>query len=777
MKTGRNQSVSFRLNLSFLIFFCILNVCYGQIGWEWLSRLPMSKDLYSVAYGSGIFVAVGGQGIILTSKNGTDWTVIKKDLKWTYDSSTMVNLNKVIYAKNRFIAVGGCILSSTNGNNWVIDDSLNDSLARPVELTSIAYNDTVFTAVGTGGLIMTSMDGISWKKVADRDSWDFINFPGLYSVTYGNNQFLAVGEAGKVDPNATPIIMTSSDGEHWNSIDSLRLRPVSNQEIEWTSPWLIQLWSVTYGNGRYVAAGFQGPIIITSTDGINWVVLDTENINPTRYLYSTNYINSKFIAIGYQQLETGKNATMIMTSTDGLKWNTVNLPTTGNLRTLTYGNNKYVAVGQSGEIQTSPDTWTWTSITQGVDNNLRSVIYGNGIFITRGDPSILLAAPDGRIWSDRNFDDSDRTFIDGPVFGNNQFVALADTQLGNYKANNWKPVVLTSPDANNWSQHTLDTGISNFINSKIAYGNGKFVVFRCLDSCCEVRVYSNYYSSDGITWTKGAYQLYMNGFYSYLYSLSFCNGLFFTLGDSGTIITSPDGITWTKQNSNTFNVLKSVAYGDSVYVIGGENKTFLLSHDAVTWEVVTTEDGCYEDINSVAFGKDQFVAVSRNMYFSPDGRNWTEQKLNIKYNFNSILYSDNKFTAVGDIGMIIGSDDGNDWFLYHLLDKNEQVSTRILSQHLEGDSKYKSKLNTTEITAKIQATNFIYSRRLPNSFSQGEFSVELVNILGKRIFLKSGAVFNHTNIITIPAIPAGAYILTFRNRIKESVSSRIVITK
>jgi hypothetical protein len=42
------------------------------------------------------------------------------------------------------------------------------------------------------------------------------------------------------------------------------------------------------------------------------------------------------------------------------------------------------------------------------------------------------------------------------------------------------------------------------------------------------------------------------------------------VGGSGTILTSPDGVTWTRRTSGTGNWLEGVAYGNGLFVaVGG----------------------------------------------------------------------------------------------------------------------------------------------------------------------------------------------------------------
>jgi len=62
-------------------------------------------------------------------------------------------------------------------------------------------------------------------------------------------------------------------------------------------------------------------------------------------------------------------------------------------------------------------------------------------------------------------------------------------------------------------------------------------------------------SSDGISWTKRT-----SGTSKYLRGVTYGNGLFVTVGESGTILTSPDGNSWTKRTSGTSKYLRGVTY-------------------------------------------------------------------------------------------------------------------------------------------------------------------------------------------------------------------------
>ena len=88
--------------------------------------------------------------------------------------------------------------------------------------------------------------------------------------------------------------------------------------------------------------------------------------------------------------------------------------------------------------------------------------------------------------------------------------------------------------------------------------------------------------------------------------------LFIAVGGSGTILTSPDGTTWTAQTSGTSNDLRSVAYdGSSTIVAVGFSGTILTSSDGTTWTSRTS--GTSKDINNVHYGNSSFVAVVESL--------------------------------------------------------------------------------------------------------------------------------------------------------------------
>ena len=147
-------------------------------------------------------------------------------------------------------------------------------------------------------------------------------------------------------------------------------------------------------------------------------------------------------------------------------------------------------------------------------------------------------------------------------------------------------------------------------------------------------------------------------------SSSSSSGLFVAVGASGTLLTSPDGTTWTSRTSGTSNNLRSFAFdGSSTGVVVGYSGTVLTSTDGITWTSRTS--GTSKNINNVAYGNSKFIAVGDNgtTLYSLDGITWTDWTSNCGANDNESLwdvaYGSSTWVVVGDNGSIYTSDESS----------------------------------------------------------------------------------------------------------------------
>jgi hypothetical protein len=265
--------------------------------WTWRSPWAPSARLYAVTYGNGQFVAVGDKGAILSSPDGTAWILRQAPTNLVGWQGAGLGLTSIAYGNGGFVAVGGISLfgsismSSADGANWVmggapLPENVGGASGGGIAFghgrfawagTAVSYGNGQFVAVGDGGWIATSADGTNWfNQQSGTTSW-------LRSITYGNGQYVVAGVQYR--PSLFSSILTSADGTNWVERES----GLSNLILE----------GVTYGDGQFVAVGgdFNGnaPMILTSVDGVSW----TPRQSPAGiYLYGVTYGNSRFVAVG-----------------------------------------------------------------------------------------------------------------------------------------------------------------------------------------------------------------------------------------------------------------------------------------------------------------------------------------------------------------------------------------------------------------------------------------------------------------------------------------------
>jgi hypothetical protein len=109
--------------------------------------------------------------------------------------------------------------------------------------------------------------------------------------------------------------------------------------------------------------------------------------------YSVTYGNGLFVAVGGSG--TGNR---VMTSPDGINWTTRNSAANNAWVNVGYGDGLFVAVAVSGtgnRVMTSPDGINWTIRNSAANNDWRSVVYGNGMFVVVGrgtnNPRVMIS--------------------------------------------------------------------------------------------------------------------------------------------------------------------------------------------------------------------------------------------------------------------------------------------------------------------------------------------------------------------------------------------------
>lgn len=278
-------------------------------GWSY-GTTDVAFSAYGIAYGNGVFVAVGDS--IMYSDDGEKWEFAVGN----YLSEDTINLQAVAYGEGLFVAVGSHadsnVIISIDGRDWRPVNSLAGE-----QILDVEYGNGMFVAVGNSDFIATSENGSDWTTRTPPGTGDW------NGICYGGGLWVAVSGA-----NTGEQICTSPDGITWTA----RTTP-GGIDRDWCG--------VAYGNGVFVATATDkenDSTVMTSSDGVTWTL---RKGNDQSSWGRVIYAQGKFMACG----NTGTTVDNIMSSTDGITWTMHDTYDLLIIQDVTYGNGKYVAVG------------------------------------------------------------------------------------------------------------------------------------------------------------------------------------------------------------------------------------------------------------------------------------------------------------------------------------------------------------------------------------------------------------------------------------------------
>src|SRR5436190_17650651 len=267
------------------------------------------------------------------------------------------------------------------------------------DLFGIAFASNTFVAVGSAGYVARSADAVSWVNAPT----DVGNV--FYSVTHGSDLYVAVGHG---------MVITSSNAANWNLI------PRPN----------LVLRGVTYGSGRFVAAGYMPTasntvaVALTSTDGANW---DLHEMGVFNEVIGITFGNGLFVAV------SGFNKDVLV-STNGADWIRTETPCYNPRYAVAFGNDRFIAVGAepycpSFSISSSFDGVHWADRQSGTDGLFFGVGFGSGTFVAVGGlfdavfpDSRITTSRDGATWTPQ--DSPALRDLQAVAFGRETFVAV-----------------------------------------------------------------------------------------------------------------------------------------------------------------------------------------------------------------------------------------------------------------------------------------------------------------------------------------------------------------
>jgi hypothetical protein len=238
-------------------------------------------------------------------------------------------------------------------------------------------------------------------------------------------------------------------------------------------------------------------------------------------------------------------------------------------------------------------------------------------------------------------------------------------------------VAYSSPDSICWTRRDLNTPPPVNGLTGIAYGNGRFVVVQPAPYHVPGSAYT---SADGISWQRSA-DLPGSNSIPAIERVYFCGGTFLAVGQepnpapaTGThwlVMTSPDGVTWTRNSGPTNNgeyyYLNGATCANGIYLVGGRNGLLLASTNLTVWTPVPGFPASVS-INGITFGLGHFVAVGWNpqsgeasIVTSPDAVQWSNRLAGIQKQLSAVAFGGDSLVAVGNPGLLLWSTNAVDW--------------------------------------------------------------------------------------------------------------------
>jgi uncharacterized delta-60 repeat protein len=267
---------------------------------SWVARPSgTTANLWSVAFAANQWVAVGEQGTILTSPDGTAWTTRSSGFPTRWIVS-------VGYGAGTWTAVGesGLILTSADAITWTPRTS-----GTTARLNGVAYGGGRWMIVAESGELLTSTDSLAWTKLSPSTD-------RLRGLIFAYGQFVITGDNG--------LVRTTIDATDYAAK---------------ALPGGFFVESVTYARRAFVAVGEDG-YAITSSDATTWTTLAS---GTTAYLRGITFFNGQFIAVGTA-------GTIVTTPAPGSTWTARASSSTATLTAVAASDASVVTVGSGGTI-------------------------------------------------------------------------------------------------------------------------------------------------------------------------------------------------------------------------------------------------------------------------------------------------------------------------------------------------------------------------------------------------------------------------------------------
>lgn len=277
-------------------------------------------------------------------------------------------------------------VSPTHDLTLVVSAVDSEGKIQSVDIIGNPPNKKYIVLSDNSPVVIRSADGINWEQRVNPS-------PGEWkAMTYGDEKFVAI-------QNNSNLLLWTENGINWNPV-------ILSVTAEWNA--------IVYGNGKFVAVSSVDDsslaYVATSENGTDWTVSQMPNDGDW---IDVAYGKGKFVALSNM-------FNIVAVSLDGVNWEIFELlddlgrPISDDSSTdlpwvsITYGNNRFVAISALGDARFSFNGEDWTSIEMPDfgDSTLflwKKIKYYQGVFlaINRVDDDVsefIAVSRDGIDW-------------------------------------------------------------------------------------------------------------------------------------------------------------------------------------------------------------------------------------------------------------------------------------------------------------------------------------------------------------------------------------------
>ena len=428
----------------------------------------------------------------------------------------------------------------------------------------------------------------------DGENWQLAQTPttaAIRRVLFLNGKYLALGDSA--------TILSSADGLDW--------------QIRHTSPTSGWLFDAAYGNGMYVAVGYNS-IAYYSKDLKTWSPL---TFTAGYSLLNVEFGNGFFLAVA--------NIGKAYKSLDGRVWNEIEWPSgvgAGDWSTyeagLAFNNGKFI-LSMSGGTASSADGMNWISCAS---QSFRKICPIEERFIGITGTS-LATSTDATVWYTAATTPGWNSHFQGVAKCNDVWLAVGNAGL-----------IYRSFNGINW-QSTVPP--VDYSHSKIAFANNAFIRYGDEPGV--------YVSSDGRDWN-------FNADAPDFTTLTGGNGAWVGITSDNTAAVSTDTQTWTivPLPATPYGPL---LFGQNTFLIAAEGGA-LISSNGAAWEFISLPQAT--SLSLIGFQNGIFAAHNQSLapMTSTDGRDWTvhpTQEIAAQF----FAAGNGRFVGIGGGGMGAGS--------------------------------------------------------------------------------------------------------------------------